>query len=205
MPHKLVLATRNQGKIIELRRILDSFSAGVIELVGSEEFPDLNDVEETGSTFEENALIKARAICAATGLPAIADDSGLCVDFLNGAPGIYSARFAGLHGDDRANNEKLLKELIDVPEGDRCAHFSCVTALAMPDEREVTRYGQFDGSILFTPIGEQGFGYDPIFKPAGYEISSAQMSPESKDAISHRGKSMRAIAPLVIEMLTALG
>jgi len=205
MPHKLVLATRNQGKIIELRRILDSLSVGVIELVGSEEFPDLNDVEETGSTFEENALIKARAICAATGLPAIADDSGLCVDFLNGAPGIYSARFAGLHGDDRANNEKLLKELIDVPEGARNAHFSCVTALAMPDGREVTKYGQFDGSILFTPIGEQGFGYDPIFKPAGYEISSAQMSPESKDAISHRGKSMRAIAPLVIEMLTALG
>lgn len=205
MLHKLVLATRNQGKIIELRRILDSLSVGVIELVGSEEFPELEDVEETGSSFEENALIKARAICTATELPAIADDSGLCVDFLKGAPGIYSARFAGRHGDDRANNEKLLKELIDVPAQARGAHFACVSALVMPDGGEVTRYGQFDGSILFAPIGEQGFGYDPIFKPLGYEISSAQMSPESKDAISHRGKSMRALAPFVIEMLTALG
>ena len=125
----LVLATRNIGKIEEFRRILDELAPGSIRLLGLEKFPETSDVEETGDTFEENALLKARSICAETGLPAIADDSGLCVEALYGAPGIYSARFAGTHGDDAANNAKLLQELIHVPDGKRTAYFICVTAL----------------------------------------------------------------------------
>ncbi len=204
MSHKLVLATHNQGKIVEFRRILDGLAQGAIDLIGVENFPEIADVEETGSTFEENALLKARAICQATGLPAIADDSGLCVDALDGKPGIFSARWAGSHGNDRANLAKLLLELKGVPEGARGAHFACVAALVLPDGREFCRYGQFDGSILYAPIGDQGFGYDPIFRPQGYEISSAQLSASVKDSISHRGKSLRAIAPIVIEMLATL-
>ncbi len=203
--HKLLLATRNKGKIEEFRRILDDIAAGEIELVGLEQFPDLHDVDETGSTFEENALLKAREMCLASGIPAIADDSGLCVDYLNGDPGIFSARWAGSHGDDRANIAKVLQSLIGVPNEKRSAHFTCVAALALPDGRTHVEEGRFDGWILHTPVGEQGFGYDPIFRPEGFEISSAQMSAEAKDAISHRGKSLRAIAPQVITLLNTLG
>ena len=201
----LVLATRNQGKIREFRRILDAISNGAINLVGLEEFAHLTEVEETGSTFKENALLKARSICAETGLPAIADDSGLCVDALDGAPGIYSARYAGVHGDDLGNNAKLLRELANVPEDKRSAHFTCAAALVLPDGREHVTEEIFEGSILFAPIGDQGFGYDPLFRPDGLAISSAQMSAEEKDLISHRGKSLRAIAPHVISLLTSLG
>ena len=201
----LVLATRNQGKIREFRRILDAISNGAINLVGLEEFPDTTDVEETGSTFKENAFLKARSICAETGLPAIADDSGLCVDALDGAPGIYSARYAGVHGDDRANNAKLLLALKDIPEEKRNAHFTCAAALVLPDGREHVSEEIFEGSILFAPIGDQGFGYDPLFRPQGLAISSAQMSADEKDLISHRGKSLRAIAPHVISLLSPLG
>jgi XTP/dITP diphosphohydrolase len=203
--HKLLLATRNKGKIEEFRRILEDIAAGEIELFGLEQFPDLHDVDETGSTFEENALLKAREMCLASGIPAIADDSGLCVDFLNGDPGIFSARWAGSHGDDRANTAKVLESLIGVPDEKRSAHFTCVAALALPDGRTRVEEGRFDGWILHTPVGEQGFGYDPIFRPEGFEISSAQMSAEAKDAISHRGKSLRAIAPHVITLLNTLG
>ncbi|CAB5239845.1 unannotated protein [freshwater metagenome] len=202
---KLVLATRNQGKIKEFRRILDAISQGAIELVGLEDFPETTDVEETGSTFAENALIKARSVCLETGLPAIADDSGLCVDALGGSPGIYSARWAGEHGNDRANTEKLLMELKDFPEQERDAHFTCAAALVLPDGREIVKEAIFEGRILFAPIGSHGFGYDPIFAPQGLLISSAQMSAEEKDLISHRGKSLRAIAPQVIQMLSSLG
>ena len=201
----LVLATRNQGKIREFRRILDAISNGAINLVGLEEFAHTTEVEETGSTFKENALLKARSICAETGLPAIADDSGLCVDALDGAPGIYSARYAGVHGDDLGNNAKLLRELANVPEDKRSAHFTCAAALVLPDGREHVTEEIFEGSILFAPIGDQGFGSDPLFRPDGLAISSAQMSADEKDLISHRGKSLRAIAPHVISLLTSLG
>ena len=204
-PVTLVLATRNPGKIREFRRILDAISQGAINLVGLEEFPHTTEVEETGSTFRENALLKARSICRETGLPAIADDSGLCVDVLNGAPGIFSARYAGVHGEDEANNVKLLSELESFPEDKRGAHFTCAAALVLPDGREHVAEEFFEGSILFAPIGDQGFGYDPLFRPHGLDISSAQMSAEEKDLISHRGKSLRAIAPHVFSLLTTLG
>jgi XTP/dITP diphosphohydrolase len=157
-PHKLLLATRNKGKIEEFRRILEDIAAGQIELVGLDQFPNLHDVDETGSTFEENALLKAREMCEASGIPAIADDSGLCVDYLNGDPGIFSARWAGSHGDDRANTAKVLASLADVPDEKRGAHFICVAALALPDGRTHVEEGKFEGRILREPIGDQGFG-----------------------------------------------
>lgn len=205
MPHKLVLATRNQGKVTEFRRILDDLAPGQIELIGVDQFPELVDVDETGSSFEENSLLKARYTSQATGLPAIADDSGLCVDALNGDPGIFSARWAGVHGDDQANLEKVLDQLKDVPDGLRSAHFMCVASLVLPDGRQQTAQGRFEGRILRVPVGTNGFGYDPIFQPLGLSISSAQMSAEEKDLVSHRGKSLRSIAPHVIQMLASLG
>ena len=205
MPHTLLLATRNKGKIEEFRRILEVVAPGEINLVGLEEFLDLHDVVEDGKTFEENALKKAREMSLATGIPAIADDSGLCVDFLGGDPGIFSARWAGEHGNDSANTEKVLEQMRDVPVEKRGAHFTCVAALYLPDGRSHCEDAQFRGSILFSPIGDQGFGYDPIFQPEGYAVSSAQMSAHEKDAISHRGKSLRAIAPHVINLLRSLG
>jgi XTP/dITP diphosphohydrolase len=205
MSHKLVLATRNQGKITEFRRILDELAPGQIDLIGVDQFPDLVDVVETGATFEENSLLKSRYTCLATGLPAIADDSGLCVDFLNGDPGIFSARWAGVHGNDQANLEKVLAQLKDVPDKDRTAHFKCVASLVMPDGREQVAEGRFEGHILHAPVGDNGFGYDPIFQPLGLSISSAQMSAQEKDLVSHRGKSLRSIAPHVIQMLASLG
>jgi XTP/dITP diphosphohydrolase len=205
MSHKLVLATRNQGKITEFRRILEELAPGQIELIGVDQFPDLVDVDETGATFEENSLLKALYTSQATGLPAIADDSGLCVDALNGDPGIFSARWAGVHGNDQANLEKVLDQLKDVPDEKRTAHFKCVASLVLPDGREQVAEGRFEGHILHAPIGENGFGYDPIFQPLGLSISSAQMSAQEKDLVSHRGKSLRSIAPHVIQMLASLG
>lgn len=205
MSHKLLLATRNQGKIVEFRRILDAIAPGSIELVGLDAFSDLHDVDETGTTFKENALLKAREMSEATGMPAIADDSGLCIDILNGDPGIFSARWAGVHGNDQANIEKVLEQLKDVPDGQRGAYFICVAALYLPDGRTFCEEGRFHGSILRAPVGENGFGYDPIFAPEGLDISSAQMSSEEKDAVSHRGKALRAIAPVVMSALKSLG
>jgi XTP/dITP diphosphohydrolase len=205
MSHKLVLATRNKGKITEFRRILEEIAPGQIELIGADQFPDLVDVEETGVSFEENSLLKARYTSQATGLPAIADDSGLCVDALDGDPGIFSARWAGVHGNDRANLEKVLNQLKDVPDEKRTAHFKCVASLVLPDGREQVAEGRFEGHILHAPVGENGFGYDPIFQPLGLSISSAQMNAQEKDLVSHRGKSLRSIAPHVIQMLASLG
>jgi XTP/dITP diphosphohydrolase len=204
MSQKLVLATRNSGKIIEFRRILEEIAPGAVELISVDQFPDLIDVEEAGSTFEENSLLKARYTSEATGLPAIADDSGLCIDALGGAPGIFSARWAGKHGDDQANLEKVLEQLKDVPEEKRGAYFLCVASLVLPDGREHVAEGRFDGSILRSAAGTNGFGYDPIFQPKGLAISSAQMSAEEKDLVSHRGKSLRSIAPHVIRLLATL-
>lgn len=205
MSQKLLLATRNQGKIVEFRRILDALAPEKIELVGLDQFPDLHDVDETGSTFQENALLKAREMSEATGLPAIADDSGLCVDALNGDPGIFSARWAGSHGNDKANLEKVLDQLRDVGDEKRTAYFICVAALYLPNGTSHCEEGRFYGSILKSPVGENGFGYDPIFQPEGLAISSAQMSSEEKDAMSHRGKALRAIAPHVMSALNSLG
>ena len=201
MASQLLLATRNQGKIVEFRRILDEAAPGAIELVGLDQFPNLHDVDETGSTFQENALLKAREMSKATGLPAIADDSGLCVDALNGDPGIFSARWAGVHGDDAANLAKVLSQLEGVEDSKRGAFFICVTALYLPGGQSHCEEGRFYGSILHQPVGTNGFGYDPIFAPQGMSISSAQMSAEEKDALSHRGKALRAIAPFVIQAL----
>jgi len=204
MKYKLLLATRNKGKVEEFRRILESIAPGEIELVGLDAFPNAKDVDETGESFKANALLKAVQMCEATGLAAIADDSGICIDALDGAPGIYSARWSGEDGNDQANNEKVLTQLLDVPPEARGAYFICVAALALPDGRTHTEEGRFAGTILNSPKGENGFGYDPIFKPEGLEISSAQMSPQEKDSVSHRGKALRAMAPRAIELLNSL-
>jgi XTP/dITP diphosphohydrolase len=193
---KLVLATKNSGKVIEFRRILSELGAGNLEVVGLDAFPEIGEIEETGKTFEENSLLKARTICEITGLPALADDSGICVDALNGAPGLYSARYSGK--GDAANNQKLLTELRDVPDADRTAYFICVAAFVRPDGFEKVEEGRFYGKIMREVVGSGGFGYDPLFQPDGLDCSSAQLSAEEKDAISHRGKAMRAIAPYII-------
>ena len=193
---KLVLATKNQGKVIEFKRILAELGARDLEVVGLDKFPKIGDIEETGATFEENALLKSRTICKITALPALADDSGICVDALNGAPGLFSARYSG--NGDHANNLKLLHELRDVPDEKRGAYFICVAAYVRPDGFEKVTEGRFYGSILHEPIGDGGFGYDPLFKPKGMELSSAQITAAQKDAISHRGIAMRSIAPYII-------
>ena len=145
-------------------------------------------------TFAGNALIKARQLAEATGLLALADDSGICVDAMGGAPGVFSARWCGRHGDDAANLELLLAQMADVPERRRGASFVCAAAMAAPDGREEVAEGVMRGSLLFAPRGENGFGYDPIFRPEGLSVSSAELTPERKEAISHRGKAFRALA-----------
>jgi XTP/dITP diphosphohydrolase len=191
---RVVLATRNTGKIAELDRILADVGGGV-EIVGLDAFPDAPDVPETGLTFADNALLKAHAIAAYTGLPAVSDDSGLATDALHGMPGILSARWAGRHGDDVANLELLLGQLADVDE--RGAAFVCVAALALPGGREWTATGVLSGSLTRTPRGSNGFGYDPIFVPEGLSTTTAELAPADKDAISHRGRAFRAIAPVI--------
>ena len=190
---RVVLATRNKHKIDELRAILAATGVEV-ELLGVAEFPDLPDVAETGVTFAENALLKAVDVASRTGLPAIADDSGLCVDVLGGAPGIFSARWAGKHGEDRANLELLLAQLADIADEHRQAHFACAAALALPDGTRVVREGRIDGTLLHAPRGANGFGYDPIFLPDGYEQTTAEMPADEKNAISHRTRAFQALA-----------
>ena len=193
---KLVLATKNAGKVVEFRRILEEFGAKDLEVVGLDAFPEIGDIEETGTTFEENSLLKARTISKLTGLPALADDSGICVDALGGAHGLYSARYSGK--GDAANNEKLLKELKDVPDEKRTAYFICVAAFVRPDGFEHVEEGRFYGKVIHQVCGTGGFGYDPLFQPDGLNCTSAELTAEEKDAISHRGKAMRAIAPYII-------
>ena len=201
MTRRVVLATRNQHKVTELRRILHS--AGVdVELVGTDEFPDLPDVDETGSTFAANALLKANDVARRTGLVAIADDSGLCVDALNGMPGILSARWAGAHGNDRANLDLVLAQISDVPDNRRGAAFHCAAAAATPDGDERVVEGVLEGSLIREPRGTNGFGYDPIFTPRGYVLTTAELTPDEKDAISHRGQALRALVPVLSELLS---
>jgi XTP/dITP diphosphohydrolase len=195
---KLVLATRNNGKIVELQRIIAEVMPEV-ELIGTDSFPNLDDVEETEDSFIGNALLKAHAVAKATGLPAIADDSGLSVNALNGAPGIFSARYAGTHGDDLANLNKVLKNMDGVL--DRSAAFHCAAAFAKPDGFELVVEEQLIGRLTTTAIGESGFGYDPIFIPDGFEITTAQMNPALKDQISHRGMAFRALVPKALSAL----
>ncbi|MET9620846.1 MULTISPECIES: RdgB/HAM1 family non-canonical purine NTP pyrophosphatase [unclassified Streptomyces] len=197
---RLILATRNAGKITELHAILAD--AGLThELVGADAYPEIPDTKETGVTFAENALLKAHALAQATGLPAVADDSGLCVDVLNGAPGIFSARWAGTHGDDRANLDLLLAQIADIDTPHRGAHFACAAALALPDGTERVVEGTMPGTLRFAPVGTNGFGYDPILQPEGHEVTCAQLTPAEKNAISHRGKAFRALVPVVRELL----
>lgn len=194
---RLVLATRNASKVTELRQILDGVSApdgGPIELVGMDAYPDLADVVESGVTFAENALLKAHAVAQATGLPSIADDSGLAVDVLGGSPGVFSARWAGRHGDDRANLELLLAQLGDVPDQHRQAHFACAAAFARPDGKERVLFGRLPGTLIRAPRGTNGFGYDPILVPDGDTRTCAELTAAEKNAISHRGRAFRALA-----------
>ena len=192
MADVVVLATRNEGKIKELARIL-----GSVPLAGLDEFPGAPEVAETGATFEENALLKARAIAAFTGQPSVADDSGLCVDALNGMPGIFSARWSGTHGDDQANLDLLLAQISDVPDERRGANFTCAAALVNPDGTSQVVMGVVTGQLIRTPRGSGGFGYDPVFVPDGYDVTTAEMTADEKDAISHRGKAFRALAPFI--------
>ncbi|MCD0485859.1 RdgB/HAM1 family non-canonical purine NTP pyrophosphatase [Streptacidiphilus sp. ASG 303] len=197
---RLVLATRNRHKVTELRAILTE--AGLdVELVGADAYPDIPDVRETGVTFAENALLKAHALARATGHPAVADDSGLCVDVLGGAPGIFSARWAGRHGDDKANLDLLLAQLSDIAAPHRGAHFACAAALALPDGTEHVVEGRLEGTLRTTPSGTSGFGYDPILQPHGDTRTCAELTPAEKNAISHRGHAFRALAPVVKQFL----
>ncbi|MFI2611397.1 RdgB/HAM1 family non-canonical purine NTP pyrophosphatase [Kitasatospora sp. NPDC018619] len=200
MSTRLILATRNQHKVTELRAILAD--AGLdVELIGADAYPEIPDVPETGVTFAENALLKAHALARATGLPAVADDSGLCVDVLNGAPGIFSARWSGRHGDDRANLDLLLAQLSDIAEPHRGAHFFCAAALALPDGTERVVEGRLLGTLRTAPAGDGGFGYDPVLQPLGETRTCAELTAEEKNAISHRGKAFRALAPVVKDLL----
>lgn len=219
---RLVLATRNTHKVGELRAILTGLGVQV-DLVGVTEYPHVPDVAETELTFEGNALLKARAVAEATGLPAIADDSGICVDALNGMPGIFSARWAGRHGDDAANLDLLLAQLSDVPDEHRGAQFVCAAALVVPagagvpggadgrsgqggtdgpsgpsgqgTARQVVRQGRIEGTLLRARRGEGGFGYDPVFLPLGSERTTAELSAEEKNAVSHRRRAFEALVP----------
>ncbi|HLR44398.1 MAG TPA: RdgB/HAM1 family non-canonical purine NTP pyrophosphatase [Brevibacterium sp.] len=186
-----VLATRNAGKIRELESLLAE-SLGPVR-VRSAADAGLPDVVEDGVTFEANALLKARSAAAHSGLPAFADDSGLAVDVLHGAPGIFSARWSGVHGDDAANNALLLAQLDDVPDEHRGAAFVCAAAFVAPDGTEVVREGRFTGTLLRQPRGDDGFGYDPLFLPDGSSLSAAEMGPARKNAISHRARAFRAL------------
>jgi len=202
---KIVLATRNLGKIEEFERMLQAAELE-IQVLGLRDYPDMPDVEETGSTFAENALLKAHQICLYTGLPALADDSGLCVDALDGAPGIFSARWAGVHGDDKANLEKVLREIQALPNPSMGARFRCAVVLALPANhpsgvQEVVREGDIVGQIVLEPRGTNGFGYDPIFQPDGYTQTTAELPSEVKDQISHRGRALQAILPEIINLL----
>ena len=187
MAEKFVLATQNPGKLAEMRAILSKLGVEVIS--PTEAGAEVN-VEETETTFAGNAMLKAKAICAAAGLPAIADDSGLCVDALNGGPGVYSARYGGEGLDDRGRRMLLLQAMRG--QTTRAAHFTCAVACAFPNGDTLEAEGRCDGAIAFAPLGEGGFGYDPVFLVPEKGKTFGQLSPEEKSAISHRGKALAA-------------
>ncbi|MET0931267.1 MAG: RdgB/HAM1 family non-canonical purine NTP pyrophosphatase [Aeromicrobium sp.] len=202
---RIVLASNNAKKLAELRRILEPLVPG-IQVLGLDDFPHYPEPAETEPTFEGNALIKARACLAVTGLPSLADDSGLCVDALNGMPGVLSARWSGVpkdQGGDAANNRLLLSQLSDVAHEQRTATFRCAMALCTPDGREILELGEMAGRILPAEHGGGGFGYDPLFAADGYDVSTAELPPGEKDRISHRGKALTAMAPAIVDALTS--
>lgn len=194
---KFIIATHNMKKQAEMQRILSPLGIEVVtaEMVGKE----LTDVEETGTTFEENAVLKAESGCRESGFPCIADDSGLAVDFLGGEPGVYSARYSGEHGNDEANIQKLLKNLENVPDENRTARFVCMVCVCFPDGKKLVVDGKCEGRIGFEKHGENGFGYDPVFMVG--EKSFAELTAEEKDRISHRGNALRKLAQMLPEYL----
>jgi len=200
MSARLLLATRNTGKLAELRRLLESAVPGV-EVVGLADVDDYPEAPETGATFAENALLKAREAVRYTGLPAVADDSGLTVDALNGMPGVLSARWSGRHGDDDANTALLLGQIADVPDERRGAAFVCAAALVTPDGTERVLERDWRGTVIREKRGSNGFGYDPVFVPEGLDVTSAELDPAEKDARSHRGQAFAALVPVVAEIL----
>lgn len=195
MSPRAVFASHNAHKRNEVWAILEPLlpTWGENDLASAQDF-DVPPPVEDGTSFAENALVKARAVCAATGLPAIADDSGLAVDVMGGAPGIFSALWSGRHGEDEANLRLLLAQLVDIPDAHRAASFVCAAALVAPDGTEVVREGVMRGRLAHEPAGESGFGYDPIFIPEGHDVTAAQLDPQRKNAISHRGKAFAALA-----------
>ncbi|WP_432513737.1 RdgB/HAM1 family non-canonical purine NTP pyrophosphatase [Kineococcus sp. SYSU DK001] len=197
---RIVLATRNTHKVGELRAVLAPLLPDV-EVLTVDAFDAVPEVAETEVTFAGNALLKARAVAAATGVPAIADDSGISVDVLGGAPGIFSARWCGRHGDDAANLELLLAQIADVPAPHRGAAFVCAAALALPGGVSAVRHGELRGTVTTAPAGGGGFGYDPVFVPAGADRTLAEHTAQEKNAISHRGAAFRALAPVVVDAL----
>ncbi|HYZ08629.1 MAG TPA: RdgB/HAM1 family non-canonical purine NTP pyrophosphatase [Pseudonocardiaceae bacterium] len=192
---RLLLATGNAKKLDELRRILVASGAGDLQVLGLADVPQFPQAPETEPTFEGNALAKARDAAAATGLPAVADDSGLAVDALGGMPGVLSARWSGRHGDDVANLRLVLDQLTDVPEARRGAAFVCAAALVLPGGREQVVLGEWRGTLVREPRGVNGFGYDPIFVPEGEQRTAAELDASEKDAVSHRGRALRALLP----------
>jgi len=206
---RLVLATKNKGKIVEFERLLNQHAQS-IKVLGLTDFPDMPDVTESGETLSENAKLKAKSISIATNLPCLADDSGLFIDALAGDPGIYSARWAGYEGSDsgerdRMNIEKVLTQLKDVPVQNRGAQFKAVVAFYKPTADglsiEKEELGVMPGEIVLVPLGDGGFGYDPIFKPTGFDQTLAQLSPGVKDEVSHRGIAFRAMTPFLLSNL----
>jgi XTP/dITP diphosphohydrolase len=199
---RLLLATGNTGKLAELQRILDAaLGEDLVELVGLADVPPYPQVPETGLTFADNALLKAREGVRRTGLPTVADDSGLAVDVLGGSPGVFSARWAGRHGDDEANLRLLLAQLADVDDPHRTAAFVCAAALVLPDGTEQVVQERQSGVLVWEPRGRNGFGYDPIFVGEGQTRTNAELSSDGKDAISHRGKAFRALAAVIARVL----
>ncbi|MEV6431916.1 RdgB/HAM1 family non-canonical purine NTP pyrophosphatase [Nocardia sp. NPDC051463] len=195
MTRRVLVASRNAKKLNELRRILDDAGVAGIEIVGLDDVPAYDEAPETGATFEENALAKARDGAAATGLACVADDSGIAVDALNGMPGVLSARWSGGHGEDAANNALLLAQLGDVPDQRRGAQFVSACALVVPGGSETVVRGEWPGSIGRKPVGDGGFGYDPLFVPDGGVGTAAQLTPAQKNAVSHRGRALAQLLP----------